>query len=414
MVTTRARASTTACRRAGASPRTARSRSCWSPRQLRPDRDGRQRRPARGLSPRPVPLRQARAGRARDLRGSPARPAPPAPGFAFAIELDYAYTVQGAPCLGQARCNVAPSYDMVTMMATWAAADARQWPQYAPWLPALASQIVITSGAAFGARGIAQQNLANSIALGAQARANREWSERQWAAVTQQRNDAVNHQHAGFRENLGAVSTWSNSVGYQDLELPTTFSYYSIDRAGGDCPAPTIPARSPTPRPATGRRCAASPTPPGPDITMPNKLATFLWFDHDAEAAARLYCSSSRPRSSPRSRRRARASSSTASATSRSTAARTTSSRRRSQSTWRATPRRGRHPLGSLPVDRRHRLALRLRLTDCHGLSWANHPAPAARAHEQSRSGPRRPGRAGHDGHAEDRHRRPRARPRRT
>jgi len=43
---------------------------------------------------------------------------------------------------------------------------------------------------------------------------------------------AVDRQHAGFRENLGAVSTWSNSVGYQDLELPTTFSYYWINRAG--------------------------------------------------------------------------------------------------------------------------------------------------------------------------------------
>lgn len=166
------------------------------------------------------------------LRGGPVRPAPPAPGFAFAIELDYAYSVQGSPCLGLARCNVAPGYGMTTMMATWAAADARQWPQYAPWLPALASEIVITSGAAFGARGIAQQNLANSIALGAQARANREWSERQWAAVTQQRGESEDRRNTGFRENLGNVQTWSNPIGYPSIELPNTYAHYWIRRDG--------------------------------------------------------------------------------------------------------------------------------------------------------------------------------------
>lgn len=166
------------------------------------------------------------------LRFGPPRPGRPMAGFARAVEVDYAYSVGGAPCQGLAQCNVAPGYDMATMVATWAASEATQWGAYASWLPDVARDVVILSGAAFGARGVAQQNLENSIALGAQARANREHAQARWAEVVAQRGASVDRAHEGFRENLGNVQTWTNGYGYADIQLPNDHSHYWIDRHG--------------------------------------------------------------------------------------------------------------------------------------------------------------------------------------
>jgi len=113
------------------------------------------------------------------LRFGQGRPAPPVFGFPSAWEFDVDYVVGGIVCRGVAKCSVAPNYDFCTMVMTWAASEASQWPNYASWLPQVAGQVEVTNSAAFGASGIAQQNLQNSIALGEQARRNREHSQQQ-------------------------------------------------------------------------------------------------------------------------------------------------------------------------------------------------------------------------------------------
>lgn len=160
------------------------------------------------------------------------RPAPPMPGFSTAFEFDLAYAVRGIPCRGVARCNVAPAYDMCTMAVTYAASEESQWGTYATWLPQLASQVAIVNASAFGALGIAQQALANSIALGEQARQNREHSQHQWDEVTRQRADSQDRNNFAFRENLGNVQTYTNPYGYQTLELSTQYSHYWMNRHG--------------------------------------------------------------------------------------------------------------------------------------------------------------------------------------
>ena len=189
-----------------------------------------------GLPPGYPPLqflfeRLAQTG-AQHLFLGPPRPGRPLPGFAMAVEVDFTYGVGGVPCQGVARCHIAPSYDMVTMVAIWAASEVRQWAGYASWLPEVASDVAITSGAAFGARGVAQQALASSIALGAQAQANREHAQAQWAEVTRQRGSSVEHAHEAFRDNLGNAQTWTNPYGYPDIELPNAHGHYWIDRQG--------------------------------------------------------------------------------------------------------------------------------------------------------------------------------------
>lgn len=170
--------------------------------------------------------------RAEGLQMGPGRLAQPMDGFATTVEFDFTCWMTAIPHRGLARCHVAPSYDMCTMVVACAVSQVAQWNQYAPWLPQVASQFAITNAAAFGAQGIAQQNLANSIALGEQARQNREYSQRQWDQVTQQRWDADERNQFDFRQNLGNVQTYSNPYGYQHVQLSNEYSHYWINHQG--------------------------------------------------------------------------------------------------------------------------------------------------------------------------------------
>lgn len=171
------------------------------------------------------------------LQFGPARPARPVFGWAFAWEFawefDAVYGFQGIPCRGVARCSVAPSYDSCTMALTWAAAEAIQWDRYASWLPEIAAQVEITCAAAFGAAGIAQQNLQNSLALGEQARQYREWSERQWADVTRQRHESQDRNQFEFRQALDGVQRYDNPYDNRPLDLPTSNAVYWINLTTG-------------------------------------------------------------------------------------------------------------------------------------------------------------------------------------
>lgn len=182
------------------------------------------------------------------VRFGPPRPAPGVFGFPYAWDFDVDYTVGGVPCRGVARCSVAPSYDFCTMVMTWAASELAQWPSYAPWLPQLAAQVEVTSPSAFGAAGLAQQNLANAIALGEQARRDREHAAQQWAEVTAQRGASVDAQHDAFRQELGGVRRYENPYDRRTVDLPSGNAVYWVHAVTGQIvgdPSPTFDPRTP-------------------------------------------------------------------------------------------------------------------------------------------------------------------------
>ncbi len=161
------------------------------------------------------------------------RQARPLGGFGAAFEFDVAYVVRGVPSRGLVRCHIATSYDTAVMVMTAALSEERQWPAYASWLPLVAEQIAATDGAAFGRRGIMAQNLQNSTAYAQAAQQYREWSQRNWQQVTDDRHASVNRRNTEFREALGAVQTYANPFGAgAPIELPTTYEHYWMDPQG--------------------------------------------------------------------------------------------------------------------------------------------------------------------------------------
>ncbi len=156
----------------------------------------------------------------------------PAAGFAQAAEFDVSYASRGVAYRGVAKVSVAPAYDSATMAMTAALSSADQWVHYAPWLPQVADQVSALNGAAFGMRGIMQQNLQNSMAYGEAARQYRDWSQKNWQQVTDQRNASNDRRNIAVRENLGGVQTFANPYGSPNVELPMTHKYYWTDRQG--------------------------------------------------------------------------------------------------------------------------------------------------------------------------------------
>lgn len=157
----------------------------------------------------------------------------PVAGFAQAVEYPVRYTINGVPCQGVAKVHIAPGYDSAVMAMTAALSEARQWPDYARWLPLVADQISANSGAAFGARGIMAQNLQNSSAYAEAARQYRDWSQKNWQAVTDARADAQERNQRQFREALGNVQTYANPYDARaPVELPNTHQHYWINARG--------------------------------------------------------------------------------------------------------------------------------------------------------------------------------------
>ena len=171
------------------------------------------------------------AMRPQNLQVGQPRAAKPVSGFKQAVEFDVSYSVRGIVLRGIAKCNVQAAYDTAVMAMTAAVSEASQWPGYANWLPQVADQISATSGAAFGVRGIMAQNLRNSTAYAEAARNYREWSQRNWQRVTDDRNGSEDRKNAAVRENLGSVQPYTNPFGdNQKVELPLTYRYYWMDR----------------------------------------------------------------------------------------------------------------------------------------------------------------------------------------
>ena len=172
---------------------------------------------------------------AQNLQLSAPRGARPAAGFRQAVEFDVSFIGQrGVANRGVAKVSVTPNYDSATMAMTAALSSADQWAGYASWLPQVADQVSATNGAAFGMRGVMQQNLQNSVAYGEAARQYREWSQKNWQGVTDARNASQDRRNFAVRENLGGVQTFANPFGTGPaVELPITRKYYWTNNQGG-------------------------------------------------------------------------------------------------------------------------------------------------------------------------------------
>jgi hypothetical protein len=166
------------------------------------------------------------------LQLGPPRQARPIAGFAQAWEFQVTYTVGGVPCRGIATLHIAPAYDSAVMAMTAALSEAKQWQGYSTWLPLVAAQVAAKNGAAFGMRGIMQQNLQNSTAYAQAAREYRDWSQKIWQAVTDQRNNSTDRNNAQFREALGNVQTYVNPHARAPVELPNTWKYFWVNEQG--------------------------------------------------------------------------------------------------------------------------------------------------------------------------------------
>lgn len=190
-----------------------------------------------GMLPNHPPAQYVRAAlsaiRPQDLQIGPPRPARPAAGFSQAVVFEVAYRTARGNAVGLVKVSEAPAYDTKTMVMTAALSAAEQWPGYSTWLPMVAEQVSAHDGAAFGRRGVMQQNLQMSTEFGAAAARYREWSQQNWAGVVAQRNDSVDQRNRAFRENLGGVQTYASPFGATPpVELPTTSRYYWQDRQG--------------------------------------------------------------------------------------------------------------------------------------------------------------------------------------
>jgi hypothetical protein len=164
--------------------------------------------------------------------GAP-RQAKPIVGFAQAWEFQVSYNVNGVPCRGVATLHIAPAYDSAVMAMTAALSETRQWQGYSTWLPLVAAQVAAKNGAAFGMRGVMQQNLQNSAAYAQAAKEYRDWSQKNWQGVTDQRNDSTDRNNAQFRETLGNVQTYVNPHDARaPVELPNTWKYFWVNEQG--------------------------------------------------------------------------------------------------------------------------------------------------------------------------------------
>ncbi|MET0281145.1 MAG: hypothetical protein ABW278_08475 [Steroidobacteraceae bacterium] len=164
--------------------------------------------------------------------GAP-RPVQPIAGFAQALQYPVHYSINGVPCQGLATVHIAPAYDTAVMAVTAALSEARQWPGYSTWLPLVAAQVAARNGAAFGARGVMQQNLQNSAAYAQAAKEYRDWSQKNWQGVTDQRNESTARNNAQFRDALGNVQRYDNPRDPRTpVELPNTWQYYWVNEQG--------------------------------------------------------------------------------------------------------------------------------------------------------------------------------------
>lgn len=173
------------------------------------------------------------AMRPANLSLSDAVQAAPVQGFQQAYQFRLSYMINGGQYVGEAVCHINNYYGGCVMAMTAAIAEQSQWQDYSSWLPQVSRQISALNGAAFGMRGVMQQNLQNSMAFGEAMKAYRSWSNEKWQQVTDDRNHSVDKQNYQFRENLGGVNTYTNPYNTNSpVELSSKYKYYWMDQQG--------------------------------------------------------------------------------------------------------------------------------------------------------------------------------------
>ena len=112
------------------------------------------------------------------------------------------------------------------------AAQEPHWPSFAAWLPGLAAQFTVVSPAAWGAQGIAQQNLANSTAFGQQLQEHRAWSQDLQQQVTDQRWRSDERRQHELGEALTGHSWYDDPHGNPPERLSNTPVVQWVHRDG--------------------------------------------------------------------------------------------------------------------------------------------------------------------------------------
>lgn len=161
------------------------------------------------------------------------RQVPPAPGCSSAGQFELTYTTNGIPCHGIAVCNVAVGYGQCNASMTIAAARVEAWPEFRAWLPQVAAEVTPAGSQTYMAGQIASNNLQNSIQLGEHFRAVNDYTQAQWQQVTNERWASDERRNFEFRENLGAIQTFTNPYdNHRLVELSTQYRFYWVNRKG--------------------------------------------------------------------------------------------------------------------------------------------------------------------------------------
>lgn len=177
-----------------------------------------------------------------DVRLSGGRAIPPMPGYTQAAVFEVTYTLATpmgmVPLRGMVVSNVAVGYAQCNGTITLAAAEVRQWPSYANWLPGVALAAQNVGADAFGSQtmggvisGIAQQDHAAN-------RAYQEWSQNTWQQVTHERNASVDRQQGAMGPMLTGQEWISEGFGGQDIRRSTTPACIWRSRDGREISSP--------------------------------------------------------------------------------------------------------------------------------------------------------------------------------
>ena len=157
----------------------------------------------------------------------------PVQGFRYAYTFPVSYDANGQSYKGIATCHVQPYYGGSVMAMTAAISQSGQWGNYASWLPQVSTQISASNGAAFGMRGLMQQNLRNSMAFAEAAKEYRNWSQQKQQELNDYRGAVTDRQQEAFRDNIGAIQRYDDPYNNgTQVQLPSRYEYYWMDRQG--------------------------------------------------------------------------------------------------------------------------------------------------------------------------------------
>ena len=157
----------------------------------------------------------------------------PPPGCTSAGRFEITYSVRGIACRGIVTSFVTLGYGMCNASITLAAAQAGAWAAYQSWLPQLAAEVGPAGSQTYMAGQVAADNLRQSVELGQRFHEINDYTQQQWQQVTNERWASDERRNFEFRENLGAVQTFTNPYdNHRSVELSTQYRFYWVNRRG--------------------------------------------------------------------------------------------------------------------------------------------------------------------------------------